>query len=416
MNQEKDTRKNNPAENQEEERISWFNTVVPKKKRVINPKKDMVVQFRNSIVADDSDMPKWKQVWYNASFQKYLRLLLFCACAVAIMYVGYTYFDIGKQQPRTLSEYNTARMVVLPGCDYELINSNMTAYPGVIGAVAAYDEETGELEGYAYDIYAQGENGEVLITIGVSIDGYITQASLTSHHETHGLGTSAGNLFISNFAGLAADETALDSVIYMESAPQTSANIIASAKNAMRHAKDVYGIVGQANDETHDAFTEAVRANNTYDSEELQALIPGATFYGYYPDKGYPMKGFKNITMAYFAMLDGEEYFVFDMTVEGAEGDDVVMSVAVTQDRKIYNVAVHSHSEPAFADEAVLNDLIASMIGCDKAGLSQLELDGDARISGNVITNAADDAISCVKEHFTPDKNYFATQAPTEDE
>lgn len=392
-------KKNPQVEEQKEERISWFNTVVPKKKRVINRKKDMVIQWRNSMVEDDSDLPWYLKAWNNTSFQKYLRLLLFLACAFAVCYVGYVYFDLGKAQPRQLPETNTARMVVFPDCTFELLSNDMTEYPGVIGAVAAYDEETGELKGYAYDTYSAGESGEVLITVGISVDGSITQASLTSHKEVKGLGTSAGNLFISSFAGRAADEAALDEIIYMESTPKTSEAIVTSVKNAVRHANEVYGIVGQENAAQHEAVTEDVREQNTYDTPQLQALLPGATFAGYYPDKGYPLKGFQYITMAYIATLGGEDLFAVDMTVEGVDGP-IEMSVAVNPDRTIRSVVVHSHQEQALQGNDILDGLIQRMIGADFAALNKLELEGEARVSGNVITNGATDAIDFVKEYM----------------
>lgn len=392
-------KKNPQAEEQQEERISWFNTVVPKKKRVINPKKDMVMQWRNSMVEDDSDLPWYLKVWNNTSFQKYLRLVLFLACAFAICYVGYKYFDIGKVQPRQLPQTNTARMVVFPDCTFEMLANDMTEYPGVIGAVAAYDEATGELVGYAYDTFSAGEGGEVLVTVGIGVDGAITQASLTSHHEKKGLGTSAGNLFISSFAGRAASEEALDEIIYMESTPKTSEAIVTSVKNAVRHANNVYGIVGCENTAQHEAVTQDVLEQNTYDTPELRALLPEATFAGYYPDKGYPLKGFRYITMAYIATIDGEDLFAVDMTLEGQDGP-IVMSVAVNPDRTIRNVVVHSHQEQAMQGNDILSGLIDQMIGADFAALSKLELEGDARVSGNVITNGATDALDFVKEYL----------------
>lgn len=392
-------KKNPQAEEQQEERISWFNTVVPKKKRVINRKKDVVMQWRNSMVEDDSNLPWYLKIWYNTSFQKYLRILIFMACAFAVCFIGYKYFDIGKVQPRQLPQTNTARMVVFPDCTFELLENDMTEYPGVIGAVAAYDEETGELMGYAYDTFAAGTGGEALVTVGISVEGSITQASLTSHHEKKGLGTSAGNLFISSFAGRAASEEALDEIIYMESSPEVSEAIVTSVKNAVRHANTVYGIEGKENTALHEAVTEDVREQNTYDTPELRALLPGATFAGYYPDKGYPLKGFKYITMAYIATLNGEDLYAVDMTVEGQDGP-IVMSVAVNPDRTVRNVVIHSHNEQSLQGNDILENLIRQMIGTDFAALSKLELDGEARVSGNVITNGATDALDFVKEYL----------------
>lgn len=388
------------AEHKEEERISWFNTVVPKKKRVINRKKDMMIQFRNSLVEDDSDLPWYLKIWYNTSFQKYLRILIFFGLAFLICWVGYTYFDIGKPQPRQLPETNTARLVVFPNCTFEMMANDMAEYPGVIGCVAAYDEN-GELEGYAYDTYSTGTGGEVNITVGVSVDGYITLASLTSHHEIKGLGTSAGNLFISSFAGRAATEEALDEIIYMESSPEVSANIVQSVKNVVRHANTVYGITGKADEALQQAVTDDVTAQNTFDTPELRALLPEATFYGFYPDKGYPLKGFKMINMAYFAVQNGVEYRAVDMVVEGQDGD-IAMSVAVDAFGKIAAVAIHSQQEAAFADAANMDMLINAMIGCDYVALQQLdpEADDTFRVSYNVVTNSAMDAISFVKEYM----------------
>lgn len=391
-------KKNQPQQEQQEERISWFNTVVPKKKRVINRKTDMVMQFRNSLVEDDSDMPLWQKVWYNTSFQKYLRLLVFFGLAFLICFIGYKYFNLGRVQPRQLPKTNTARLVVFPDCTFEMLENDMSNYPGVIGAVAAYDAN-GELAGYAYDTFAAGAGGEVLVTVGVSVEGSITQASLTSHHEVKGLGTSAGNLFIASFAGRAADASTLDDIVYMQSSPETSENIVNSIKNAMRHANEVYGIVGREDVEQQQAVTEDITSQNTFDTPELRALLPDAVFAGYYPEKGYPLKGFKYINMAYYANTETAEYRAVDMTVDGVDGP-IVMSVAVDADRRIANVVLHSHQEKAFEDETVLNDLIAAMIGCDYADLSRLELDGDARVSGNVVTNGATDAISFVKEYM----------------
>jgi len=61
---------------------------------------------------------------------------------------------------------------------------------------------------------------------------------------------------------------------------------------------------------------------------------------------------------------------------------------------------VHSHQEQAMLGNDILSELIQQMIGADFAALSKLELDGDARVSGNVITNGATDALDFVKEYL----------------
>ena len=120
---------------------------------------------------------------------------------------------------------------------------------------------------------------------------------------------------------------------------------------------------------------------------------------GFYPEKGYPLKGFDTITMAYFADLNGEEYYAYDITTAGKDGD-IVMSVAVAPNRTIVGIQVHSQQESAFEGNSVLEDLLQKIIGCGKVELSQLDVDGDARYSGNAIINAALDAVDCTDVHF----------------
>ncbi len=385
-----------PEVEPEERQPSFFELVVPK--QAPEPEKDDGHRRKERV--DPDTLTGFRKFWYHLSNHRAFRLLIFCLGALLVMFLSNRLFGIGNQGfTRTLSPENGARIVVFPHCTYELLESDISDYPGVVGAVAAYDEQSGELEGYAYDLYCTGESGEVLLTLGIRVDGTITGASVTAHKETRGLGTSAGNLFIGSFAGRAADEAALDEIVYMDSTPGTSAAIVEVAKQAVRHAHDHYGIVGHSDEALQEFVTEDIRENNTYDSPELRALLPGAEYSGYYPDKGYPMKGFNAITMAYIATLDGEEYYAYDITTPGADGD-IVLSVAVAEDQTIAALQVHSQQERAFEGNDVLESLVNSIIGCDKTALSQLDVDGDARYSGNAVINAAVDAIDCTRAHF----------------
>lgn len=385
-----------PEVEPEERQPSFFELVVPKKA----PEPEPDDGRRRKKRVDPESLTGFRKFWYHLSNHRAFRLLIFCLCAVLVMFLSNRLFGVGNQGfQRTLAPENGARIIVFPHCTYELLESDITDYPGVIGAVAAYDEQSGDLEGYAYDLYCTGEGGEVLLTLGIRIDGTITGLSVTAHKETRGLGTSAGNLFIGSFAGRAADEDALDEILYMDSTPDTSAAIVDVVKQAVRHAHDHYGIVGHSDEALQQSVSEDIRENNTYDSPELRALLPGATFAGYYPDKGYPMKGFQTITMAYIANLNGEEYYAYDITTTGADGD-IALSVAVAGDQTIASIQIHSQQESAFEGNDILSALLDMIVGCDKAALSQLDVDGDARYSGNAIINAAVDAIDCTRTYF----------------
>lgn len=404
MSEEKEKRAPESTQNadagqskQDEPQISFFELVAPKRPPEKN--KNGIIHIEARKPENDERAGRYSKFWNRELAQKYLRTLVFCICAFLVMFIANRYFGIGNGSLRNLAEENVARIIVFPHCTYELLQSDVSDYPGVIGAVAAYDEDDGSLKGYAYDMYCKGEGGEVLLTLGIRVDGTITGLSVTAHKESRGLGTSAGNLFTGSFAGRAADEAALDEIIYMDSSPETSKAIVDVVKQCVRHAQDNYGIVGHSDVALQEAVSEDIRENNTFDSPELQALLPGATFVGFYPEKGYPLKGFDTITMAYFADLNGEEYYAYDITTAGKDGD-IVMSVAVAPNRTIVGIQVHSQQESAFEGNSVLEDLLQKIIGCGKVELSQLDVDGDARYSGNAIINAALDAVDCTDVYF----------------
>ncbi|MCD8089848.1 MAG: RnfABCDGE type electron transport complex subunit G [Clostridiales bacterium] len=139
-------------------------------------------------------------------------LLIICAVAAALLGAvnAVTEAPIAEQNAKTTAE---AMTVVLAGAEFDeaveleepinggqfsdpnfdLSDANITSY-----AVGNID---GQAAGYAVSVTTNGYGGDVVMMVGIDLDGVITGVSVTSMSETAGLGANCQTEWIDQYAG-----------------------------------------------------------------------------------------------------------------------------------------------------------------------------------------------------------------------
>ncbi len=139
-------------------------------------------------------------------------LLIICAVAGALLGAvnSATEGPIAEQNAKTTAE---AMTVVLAGAEFgdaieldepinggqfsdpnfDLSDANITSY-----AVGTID---GAEAGYAVSVTTNGYGGDVVMMVGIDMDGIITGVSVTSMSETAGLGANCQTEWIDQYAG-----------------------------------------------------------------------------------------------------------------------------------------------------------------------------------------------------------------------
>ncbi len=200
-----------------------------------------------------------------------LRLFIFAFVASVLLALTneVTKDPIEKQK---LASKMAALKTVLPGCEYEQIEYEGLADDSVLDEIFAGKDADGNVKGYALTANPQGYGGEIPITLGVSIDGYVTQTYVGSLQETQGLGSRVGDdAFKEQFIAIAADPDTLRSdVDTIAGATISSTAFVNAVEQMLVYTKNTLGIEPHAGDK--EAVLAEAAAANGGDAEEEAAV------------------------------------------------------------------------------------------------------------------------------------------------
>ena len=200
-----------------------------------------------------------------------LRLFIFAFVASVLLAMTneVTKDPIEKQK---LASKMAALKTVLPGCEYEQIEYEGLADDSVLDEIFAGKDADGNVKGYALTANPQGYGGEIPITLGVSVDGYVTQTYVGSLQETQGLGSRVGDdAFKEQFIAIAADPDTLRSdVDTIAGATISSSAFVNAVEQMLVYTKNTLGIEPHAGDKEV-VLAEAAAANGG-DAEEEAAV------------------------------------------------------------------------------------------------------------------------------------------------
>ena len=200
-----------------------------------------------------------------------LRLFIFAFVASVLLAMTneVTKDPIEKQK---LASKMAALKTVLPGCEYEQIEYEGLADDSVLDEIFAGKDADGNVKGYALTANPQGYGGEIPITLGVSVDGYVTQTYVGSLQETQGLGSRVGDdAFKEQFIAIAADPDTLRSdVDTIAGATISSTAFVNAVEQMLVYTKNTLGIEPHAGDK--EAVLAEAAAANGGDAEEEAAV------------------------------------------------------------------------------------------------------------------------------------------------
>ena len=200
-----------------------------------------------------------------------LRLFIFAFVASVLLAMTneVTKDPIEKQK---LASKMAALKTVLPGCEYEQIEYEGLADDSVLDEIFAGKDADGNVKGYALTANPQGYGGEIPITLGVSVDGYVTQTYVGSLQETQGLGSRVGDdAFKEQFIAIAADPDTLRSdVDTIAGATISSSAFVNAVEQMLVYTKNTLGIEPHAGDK--EAVLAEAAAANGGDAEEEAAV------------------------------------------------------------------------------------------------------------------------------------------------
>ena len=282
-----------------------------------------------------------------------VRLFIFSLAAAVLLGITneVTKGPIAEQK---IAAQKAALSKVLPGCKYEEIETIEGLAEGsqVAQLFTGTDEATGELAGYALVANPQGYGGEIPITLGVSVEGYVTQTYVGALQETAGLGSKVGEAdFMNQFIGIAADPDTLRSdVDTIGGATISSTAFIGAVGDMLTYTRDTLGIEPHAGDK--DAILAAAAAANGGEAGATEPVVTANT---------YDVTGFEPFKV----------------------------EVAVDDSGKIVSVTVPEHNETPglgadlIADTAVFDALVGQDIAT-----AQIDVRSGVTLTSNAINDA----------------------------
>ena len=204
-----------------------------------------------------------------------LRLFLFALVAsVALALTNeVTKGPIAEQK---IAAQREALNKVLPGYDYaEIETIEGLAEGSQVAQLFTATDASGNIAGYALVTNPQGYGGPIPGTVGISVEGYVTQTYVGALSETAGLGTKVAEApFMEQFIGIPADpDTLADNVDTIGGATVSSSAFIGGVKDILAHSKNVLGIAPNAGDK--DAILAAAAAAS---GEPAEPVITAATY------------------------------------------------------------------------------------------------------------------------------------------
>ena len=200
-----------------------------------------------------------------------LRLFIFALVASVLLAVT-NEVTKGPIEQQKLASKMAALNTVLPGCEYEQIEYEGISDDSALDEIFIGKKADGSIKGYALTANTQGYGGEIPITLGVSVDGYVTQTYVGSLQETQGLGSRVGDdAFKEQFIAIAADPDTLRSdVDTIAGATISSSAFVNAVEQMLVYTKNTLGIEPHAGDK--DAVLAEAAAANGGDAEEEAAV------------------------------------------------------------------------------------------------------------------------------------------------
>ena len=284
-----------------------------------------------------------------------LAVRLFVFSLVAAVLLALTYEGTkGRIAEQKIAAQKEALNKVLPGCaNYEEIESiEGLAEGSLVEQLFAGKDDAGEIQGYALVANPQGYGGAIPITLGVSMEGYVTQTYVGSLQETAGLGSRVGEAeFMDQFIGIAADpDTLRDDVDTIGGATISSTAFLNAVSDMLSYTRDTLGIEPHAGDK--DAILAAAAAANGGAEEEGEPVVTTST---------YDVTGFAPFKV----------------------------EIAVDENGKIVSVSVPEHSEtPGFGADLIADTAVFDALVGQDIATAQIDVKSGVTLTSNAINDA----------------------------
>ena len=285
-----------------------------------------------------------------------LRLFLFAFVAAAALGIT-NEVTKGPIEQQKIAAKQEALGTVFPGCTFEQIDfSGFDTSDTVLEELFIAKDESGETVGYALTASPQGYGGPIPLTVGVSVEGYITYIYVGALQETAGLGTRVGEPdFMNQFVGVAADPNTIESDVSLISGATISSS---AALGAIKQMLEYTSLAIEPHAGDKEALLAAQQAAGSEDSSET-----GDT-------AGEAASGSANT-------YDVTGFAPFKVAVE------------VDADGKIVSVSVPEHGETAgfgadlIADQSVFDALVGQDIAT-----AQIDVKSGVTLTSNAINDA----------------------------
>ena len=246
-----------------------------------------------------------------------------------------------------------ALSAVFPGCEYEPTDfGDYDTSDSDLDELFVAKDAAGETVGYALTASPQGYGGEIPITLGVSVDGYVTYIYIGALQETAGLGTRGAEPdFMNQFVGIAADPNTLDSDVSTISGATISSSAVVGAVRQMLEYTSL-SIEPHAGDK--EALLAQASGDEEANEETGEAAAEGSA-------KTYDVTGFGPMKVA----------------------------VEVDADGKIVSVSVPEHNEtPGYGADLIADSAVFdALVGQDIAA-AQIDVKSGATLTSNAINDA----------------------------
>ena len=285
-----------------------------------------------------------------------LRLFLFAFVAAAALGVT-NEVTKGPIEQQKIAAKQEALGTVFPGCTFEQIDfSGFDTSDTVLEELFVAKDESGETVGYALTASPQGYGGPIPLTVGVSVEGYITYIYVGALQETAGLGTRVGEPdFMNQFVGVAADPNTIESDVSLISGATISSS---AALGAIKQMLEYTSLAIEPHAGDKEALLAAQQAATSEDSSETGDAA------------GEAASGSANT-------YDVTGFAPFKVAVE-VDADGKIVSVSVPE-----NGETPGYGADLIADQSVFDALVGQDIAT-----AQIDVKSGVTLTSNAINDA----------------------------
>ena len=285
-----------------------------------------------------------------------LRLFLFAFVAAAALGVT-NEVTKGPIEQQKIAAKQEALGTVFPGCTFEQIDfSGFDTSETVLEELFVAKDESGETVGYALTASPQGYGGPIPLTVGGSVDGYITYIYVGALQETAGLGTRVGEPdFMNQFVGVAADPNTIESDVSLISGATISSS---AALGAIKQMLEYTSLAIEPHAGDKEALLAAQQAAGSEDSSETGDAA------------GEAASGSANT-------YDVTGFAPFKVAVE-VDADGKIVSVSVPE-----NGETPGYGADLIADQSVFDALVGQDIAT-----AQIDVKSGVTLTSNAINDA----------------------------